>query len=114
MHLLCIYVKLLLDHGSALNIRAAPIRSGEQFFSFVAADEEISRSAAIGSSELLGFIVKLQFNETQASETKCTEVCWSNYPAKRRVQYSAACFGVHTRDFWGKYFTLLIFLKSES
>ncbi len=24
-------------------------------------------------------------NETQTSETKCTEACWSNYPAKRRV-----------------------------
>jgi hypothetical protein len=22
-------------------------------------------------------------NETQASETKCTEACWSNYPAKQ-------------------------------
>jgi hypothetical protein len=26
-------------------------------------------------------IVRLKFNETQASETKCTEACWTNYPA---------------------------------
>ena len=25
-------------------------------------------------------LLKLQFNETQTSETKCIEVCWSNYP----------------------------------
>jgi len=38
--------------------------------------------------------IVLYFNETQASETKCTEVCRSNYPAKRaRGKFPKACTG---------------------
>jgi hypothetical protein len=28
----------------------------------------------------LGQVLQDGFNETQASETECTEACWSNYP----------------------------------
>src|SRR5271157_4458289 len=31
-------------------------------------------------------------NETQASETKCTEACRSNYPAKQRITRPPACY----------------------
>ena len=27
-------------------------------------------------------VISASCNETQASETKCPEACWSNYPAK--------------------------------
>jgi mRNA interferase RelE/StbE len=41
---------------------------------------------------------RIIYCETQISKTKCIEICKSNNPAKRRVQYPTACFDGHTRD----------------
>ena len=63
---------------------------------------------------ILPSLLKLQFNESQVSEAKLAETCWTNYPRSEATRdysmcefkwyrsllrnVSKACFGVHTRD----------------